>query len=151
LLNAARLASGLGISGQTVARYLDILVDLLLVRRIQPWTPNLSKRLVRSPKVYVRDSGIVHTLIGIPGHEPLLGHPIVGPSWEGFVIENLLSVLPAGANPWFYRTSAGAEIDLLLELGPKKLWAVDVKRSLSNPHPNKGFHLPARTYRRAVD
>ena len=141
LLNAARLAGGLGVSGQTVARYLDILVDLLLVRRLQPWTPNLSKRLVRSPKVYVRDSGIVHALLGTPGHEQLLGHPIVGPSWEGFVIENLISAAPAGANMWFYRTSAGAEIDLLLDLGPNKLWAVEVKRSLSNPHPTKGFHL----------
>jgi predicted AAA+ superfamily ATPase len=141
LLNAARLAAGLGVSGQTVARYLDILVDLLLVRRLQPWTPNLSKRLVRSPKVYVRDSGIVHALLGTPGHEQLLGHPIVGPSWEGFVIENLISAAPAGANMWFYRTSAGAEIDLLLDLGPNKLWAVEVKRSLSNPHPTRGFHL----------
>jgi predicted AAA+ superfamily ATPase len=141
LLNAARLASGLGVSGQTVARYLDILVDLLLVRRLQPWTPDLSKRLVRSPKVYVRDSGIVHALLGIPGQEQLLGHPIVGPSWEGFVIENMISATPAGVNAWFYRTSAGAEIDLLLELGPNKLWAVEVKRSLSNLHPTKGFHL----------
>jgi hypothetical protein len=141
LLNAARLASGLGVSGQTVARYLDILVDLLLMRRLQPWTPNLSKRLVRSPKVYVRDSGIVHALLGMPGQEQLLGHPIVGPSWEGFVIENMISITPAGVNAWFYRTSAGAEIDLLLELGPNKLWAVEVKRSLSNPHPTKGFHL----------
>jgi predicted AAA+ superfamily ATPase len=141
LLNAARLAAGLGVSGQTVARYLDFLVDLLLVRRIQPWTSNVSKRLVRSPKVYVRDSGIVHALLGIPGQEQLLGHPIVGPSWEGFVVENLLAAAPPGSNAWFYRTSAGAEIDLLLELGPKKLWAVEVKRSLSKPHPSKGFHL----------
>ena len=101
----------------------------------------LSKRLVRAPKVYVRDSGIVHALLGTSGHERLLGHPIVGPSWEGFVIENLISAAPAGANIWFYRTSAGAEIDLLLDLGPNKLWAVEVKRSLSNPHPTKGFHL----------
>ena len=141
LLNAARLAAGLGVSGQTVARYLDILVDLLLVRRIQPWTSNVSKRLVRSPKVYVRDSGIVHALLGIPGQEQLLGHPIVGPSWEGFVVENLLAAAPPGSKAWFYRTSAGAEIDLLLELGPRKLWAVEVKRSLSKPHPSKGFHL----------
>jgi predicted AAA+ superfamily ATPase len=141
MLNAARLAAGLGVSGQTVARYLDILVDLLLVRRLQPWTPNLAKRLVRTPKVYVRDSGIVHALIGIPGQEPLLGHPIVGPSWEGFVIENIISAAPAGTSAWFYRTSAGAEIDLLLEIGPDKLWAVEVKRSVSNPHPSKGFHL----------
>ncbi|MCX6619288.1 MAG: ATP-binding protein [Acidobacteria bacterium] len=141
LLNAARLAAGLGVSGQTVARYLDILVDLLLVRRIQPWIPNISKRLVRSPKVYVRDSGIVHALLGIREKEQLLGHPVVGPSWEGFVVENLLVAAPPGSNAWFYRTSAGAEIDLLLELGPRKLWAIEVKRSLSSPHPSKGFHM----------
>jgi hypothetical protein len=141
LLNAARLAAGLGVSGQTIARYLDTLVDLLLVRRLQPWASNLSKRLVRSPKVYVRDSGIVHALLGISSREQLLGHPVVGPSWEGFVVENLLAAAPPGSNAWFFRTSAGAEIDLLLDLGPKKLWAVEVKRSLGNPHPSRGFHL----------
>lgn len=141
LLNAARLAAGLGVSGQTVARYLDILVDLLLVRRLEPWTRQLKKRLVRSPKVYVRDSGIVHALLGIGSQEQLLGHPVVGPSWEGFVVENLLSAAGAGTNSWFYRTGAGAEIDLLLRLGPKELWAVEVKRSLGSPHPSKGFHL----------
>jgi predicted AAA+ superfamily ATPase len=95
----------------------------------------------------VRDSGIVHALLGTPGHERLLGHPIVGPSWEGFVIENLISAAPAGANMSFYRTSAGAEIDLLLDLGPNKLWAVEVKRSLSNPHPTKGFHVACEDVR----
>jgi hypothetical protein len=141
LLNAARLASGLGISGQTVARYLDILVDLLLVRRVQPWASNLAKRLVRSPKVYVRDSGILHALLGISAQEQVLGHPVIGPSWEGFVIENLIAAAPPGSQAWFYRTSAGAEIDLLLDLGPRRLWAVEVKRSLSRPHPSRGFHL----------
>jgi predicted AAA+ superfamily ATPase len=141
MLNAARLAGGLGVSGQTVARYLDILVDLLLVRRLPPWTSNLPKRLVRSPKVYLRDSGLLHALLGIPGHEQLLGHPIVGQSWEGFVIENLIRAAPLGSNAWFYRTSAGAEIDLLLQLGPKELWAVEVKRSLSSPQPSRGFQV----------
>jgi len=140
MLNAARLAASLGVSGQTVARYLDLLVDLLLVRRLQPWTSHAAKRLVRSPKVYVRDSGIVHALLGIPDQEPLLGHPIVGPSWEGFVVENLLSAAPPGSKAWFYRTPAGAEIDLLLDFGPQGRWAIEVKRSLS-PHPSKGFHL----------
>jgi predicted AAA+ superfamily ATPase len=140
LLNAARLAAGLGVSGQTVARYLDILVDLLLVRRLQPWTANAAKRLVRSPKVFVRDSGIVHALLGLTDQEQLLGHPVAGSSWEGMVIENLLAAAPEAAASWFYRTSAGAEIDLLLELGPRRLWAVEVKRSL-NPQPAKGFHL----------
>ena len=140
LLNAARLAAGLGVSGQTVARYLDILVDLLLVRRLRPWTANPGKRLVRSPKVFVRDSGIVHALLTLTDQEQLLGHPVAGFSWEGFVIENLLAVVPAASTAWFYRTAAGAEIDLLLELGPRRLWAVEVKRSL-NPKPTKGFHL----------
>jgi predicted AAA+ superfamily ATPase len=141
LFNAARLAASLGVSGQTTARYLDTMVDLLLVRRMQPWASNLSKRLVRSPKVYVRDSGIVHALLGISGQEQLLGHPVLGPSWEGFVIENLLVAAPPGSNAWFFRSSAGAEIDLLLQLGPKELWAVEVKRSLSDPRPSRGFHL----------
>jgi hypothetical protein len=141
LLNAARLAAGLGVSGQSVARYLDILVDLLLARRLQPWLPNFGKRLVRSPKVYIRDSGVVHALLGIRDYEQLLGHPIVGPSWEGFVVENLLALAPPTSNAWFYRTAAGAEIDLLLEVEPRRLWAVEVKRSLSGPHPSKGFAL----------
>ena len=141
LLNAARLAAGLGVSGQTIARYLDILVDLLLVRRLQPWVSNLGKRLVRSPKVYLRDSGILHALLGIPTQEHLLGHPVVGPSWEGFVIENILSAAPPGSHSSFYRTSNGAEIDLLLEIGSGEKWAVEVKRSISNPQPSKGFHL----------
>lgn len=140
MLNSARLAGALGVSGQTIARYLDILVDLLLVRRLQPWASNLSKRLVRSPKVYVRDSGITHALLDIPDKEELLGHPVVGESWEGFVIENLIATAPPGTEAWFYRTSAGAEIDLLLQLGPKKLWAVEVKRSLS-PKPSRGFSV----------
>ncbi|MBK9169593.1 MAG: ATP-binding protein [Bryobacterales bacterium] len=141
LLNAARLASGLGVSGQTVARYLDTLVDLLLVRRLQPWTANPAKRLVRSPKTYVRDSGVVHALLGIGDRETLLGHPVAGPSWEGFVIENGLALLPAGSRAWYYRTAAGAEIDLLVEHAGGALWAIEVKRSLSSPHPSKGFHL----------
>jgi len=141
MLNAARLATSLGVSGQTIGRYLDILVDLLLVRRLQPWTANLSKRLVRSPKVYVRDSGIVHALLGISNQDQLLGHPVVGPTWEGFVVENILMAAPPASNAFFYRTAAGAEIDLLLDLGPKKRWAVEVKRSLSSPQPSKGFHI----------
>lgn len=140
-LNGAQLAAGLGVSGHTVARYLDILVDLLLVRRLQPWASNVRKRLVRSPKVYVRDSGLVHALLGIRTQEDLLGHPIVGPSWEGMLIENILSSLPAAVRSWFYRTSAGAEIDLVLEFGPKNIWAIEIKRSISNPVPSKGFYI----------
>ena len=138
-LNAARLASGLGLSGQTVMRYVDLLADLLLVRRLEPWSANVGKRLVRSPKVYVRDSGIVHALLGIGDLEALLSHPVAGPSWEGFAIENLLAAAPLGARARFYRTSAGAEIDLVLELGPGRLWAIEIKRNLA-PKPERGFH-----------
>ena len=141
MFNGAQLAAGLGVSGHTIARYLDILVDLLLVRRLQPWASNARKRLVRSPKVYVRDSGLVHALLGIRTQEELFGHPIVGPSWEGMLIENILSSLPATVRSWFYRTSAGAEIDLVLEFGPKNIWAMEIKRSISNPVPSKGFYI----------
>lgn len=141
LFRAAPLASGLGVSGHTVVRYLDVLVDLLLVRRLQPWAGNVKKRLVRSPKVYVRDSGLVHTLLGIRSHEELLGHPVAGPSWEGFVIENLLTQLPPQGTAWFYRSSAGAEIDLVLDFESGHRHAVEIKRSLSDPRPSKGFHL----------
>jgi predicted AAA+ superfamily ATPase len=151
-LNAARLASGLGVSGKTVARYLDTLVDLLLVRRLEPWSQNVGKRLVRSPKTYLRDSGVLHALLGIGDMEQLLGHPVAGSSWEGFVIENLLAGAPEQAQPYFYRTQDGAEIDLLFDLGATGRWAVEVKRSLA-PKPSRGFHLACddvQATRRAV-
>jgi hypothetical protein len=141
MLNAAQLASGLGISGQTVARYLDIMVDLLLVRRLQPWATNAKKRLVRTPKVYVRDSGLLHALLDIRNQEDLLGHPVVGASWEGMLIENILDALPTTAGPTFYRTAAGAEIDLVIQFSAKERWAIEIKRSISNPAPSKGFYV----------
>jgi hypothetical protein len=141
MLNAAQLAGALGVSGHTVARYLDVMVDLLLVRRLPPWSANAKKRLVRTPKVYVRDSGLVHALLGIRDHEELLGHPVAGASWEGMIIENVLAALPASARTFFYRTSAGAEIDLVIEFGAKNRWAIEVKRSIGNPAPSKGFHI----------
>jgi uncharacterized protein len=141
MLNAAQLANGLGVSGHTVARYLDIMVDLLLVRRLQPWAANAKKRLVRTPKVYVRDSGLLHALLGIRDQEELLGHPVVGASWEGMLIENILDTLPATARPTFYRTSAGAEIDLVIEFSARERWAIEIKRSVSNPGPSKGFYI----------
>ncbi|MHB1700718.1 MAG: ATP-binding protein [Acidobacteriaceae bacterium] len=140
MLNAAQLANGLGVSGHTVARYLDIMVDLLLVRRLQPWAANAKKRLVRTPKVYVRDSGLLHALLGIRNLEELLGHPVAGPSWEGMLIENILGALPPTARTSFYRTSAGAEIDLVIELSARERWAIEIKRSLASPAPSRGFH-----------
>jgi len=116
------------------------LVDLLLVRRLQPWASNVGKRLVRSPKVYIRDSGIVHALLGLTTEEDVLGHPVVGGSWEGFVIENLIRASPLHADAFFYRTSAGAEVDLIIALRPDRLWAVEIKRSLS-PRVPKGFSV----------
>lgn len=101
---------------KTVAGYLDLLVDLLLVRRLEPWHSNAGKRLVKSPRIYVRDSGLVHTLLGLTTSEDILGHPIAGPSWEGLVVETLIAAAPGGTRANFYRTSAGAEIDLVLTL-----------------------------------
>lgn len=131
LLNAANIARGLGVSGATVGNYLDLMVDLLLVRRLPPRLANAGKRLVRSPKVYVRDSGLVHALLGIADKEALLGHPVVGASWEGLVIENLIGLAGEGAEPSFYRTSGGAEIDLVLSWPDGREWAVEVKRTLA--------------------
>lgn len=140
LLNASRLAAGLSVSVPTIVRYIDLLADLLLVRRLPPFHSNTGKRLVKSPKVYVRDSGILHALLGIEDHNALAGHPVVGTSWEGFVIENLLAVAPARTLASFYRTSGGAEIDLVLDLPKGDRWAIEIKRSLT-ARPEKGFHL----------
>ena len=142
LLNAAALAEGLGVSGQTVTRYLDLLVDLMLVRRLSPWHSNAGKRLVKAPKVFVRDSGLVHALLGIETEEQLLGHPVVGGSWEGHCIEALIAAAPAGTEPHFYRSAGGAEIDLVLRLPSGAIWAVEVKRTAA-PKVSRGFHEAA--------
>ena len=139
-LNASRLATSLSVSSPTVARYIDLLVDLLLVRQLQPFHANLGKRLVKAPKTYVRDSGVLHALHAVPSRNALLDHPIIGASWEGFVIETLINCAPTWTSPFYYRTSAGAEIDLLLELPGSKLWAIEIKRSLS-PKVERGFHI----------
>ena len=151
MLNASMLARALEVSAQSVTRYIDLLADLLLLRRLPPFRANVGKRLVKSPKVYVRDSGLVHALLGITSLEQLAGHPVVGESWEGHVIETLVSVLPPRATPFFYRTSAGAEIDLLIEHNDGTCWAIEIKRSLS-ARVGRGFHLacadlkPARAF-----
>jgi len=140
LLNAANLARGLGVDGKTVARYLDLLVDLLLVRRLPAWHKNPGKRLVKSPKVMVRDTGLVHVLLGLRDKDELLGHPVAGQTWESLAIETLIAAAPEGTDATFYRTGAGAEIDLVLALPDRQLWAVEIKRS-SAPKVEKGFHL----------
>jgi hypothetical protein len=151
LLNASRLGAGLGVKGQTVNRYVDLLVDLLLVRRLQPYVVNVGKRLVKAPRTYIRDSGITHALLDIVDHEALLGHPVAGPSWEGFVIETLIGAAPAGTVPGFFRTAAGAEIDLVLELPGGRVLAIEIKRGHA-PRVERGFHearddlAPAASY-----
>lgn len=137
--NASQLASCLAITQPTVTRYIDLLVDLMLVRQLPPFLQNTKKRLVKTPKIYVRDSGLLHALLHIKNHNELAGHPILGMSWEGFVIEQLLSELSSSTQASFYRTSAGAEIDLVLKFPNKELWAIEIKHSLS-ANPGKGFY-----------
>ena len=132
LLNTSKLADALSLSAPTVTKYIDLLVDLLLVRRLRPFHTNLRKRLVKSPKIYVRDSGLVHALLNIGDFNQLSGHPVVGASWEGFVIENLLSAIQDRPLASFYRTATGAEVDLVLEFpGIAEIWVIDIKRALS--------------------
>lgn len=123
----------------TVSAQLDLLENLLLLRKLQPWHANVGKRLVKSPKLYIRDSGLLHELLGIGDDEVLTGHPVVGVSWEGFVIENLLSCAPPRTEAYFYRTSAGAELDLILEFRSGEKWAIKIKRGLS-PTLSRGFY-----------
>jgi len=139
-LNNAKLAANLDVTATTAKRYIELLDDLLLVRTLRPWSGNIGKRLVKAPKVYIRDSGLTHALLTLTTLDDVLGHPVVGASWEGFVIENLLSFLPIGATAWFYRTSAGAEIDLVIEQSRRQKYAIEIKRSMA-PTVSKGFHL----------
>ena len=151
LLNASSLARALEASSQSVSRYVDLLTDMLLLRRLPPYHANVGKRLVKSPKTYVRDSGLLHALLQIQSAESLEGHPVVGRSWEGHVIETLLSVAPWRTSAFFYRTAAGAEIDLVIEQPDLSLWAIEIKRSPS-AKVSRGFHharedlRPAKTF-----
>jgi predicted AAA+ superfamily ATPase len=140
LLNASHLARNLSVASSTVGRYVDLLVDLLLVRRLQPHHANLGKRLVKSPKLYIRDSGILHALLGLATFDDVAGHPVVGASWEGFVIESLIAASPPGSTPLFFRTTVGAEIDLLLRLPAGDLWAIEIKSGMV-PKLERGFHV----------
>ena len=137
-VNTAQLARNLGVDTRTASGYLDLLTDLLLVRRLQPWYSNQGKRLVKSSKIYIRDSGLLHSLLGITDMDSLLSHPVVGASWEGHVVESLIAVAPADVTASFYRSSAGAEIDLILTWPSGEHWAIEVKRSTS-PKVERGF------------
>ena len=139
LWNASTLAGSLGVSAPSVRHYLDILESTFMVRVLQPYSANLGKRLVKSPKVYLRDSGLLHALLNLPDHDALLGHPVLGASWEGWVIEQILAQAPDGTRPYFYRTASGNELDLLLELPGGALRAVEIKHSAA-PKVGKGFN-----------
>lgn len=140
LLQQSRLASSLGISNPAVARYVDLLVDLQLVRQLRPWSGNVGKRLVKTPKVYVRDSGLVHALLGLRTLNDLVGHPVCGPSYEGFCIENLIAAAGPQCTPYTYRTHAGAELDLVLERAGKPWAAIEIKRATA-PTLGRGFEV----------
>lgn len=139
-LDLTKLSGSLAISTTTVRNYLDTLTDLFLVRQLKPWHGNTKKRMVKTPKVYVRDSGILHALVGIKDYNDLSGHPIYGMSWEGFVIEQILQRMPYRTEATYYGSSAGAEIDLILETPDKGVYAIEIKRTVS-PKISKGFRL----------
>jgi uncharacterized protein len=138
-LNMSKLASSLSVSGQTVSRYIDLLTDLFLIRKLPPWSQNTGKRITKSPKTYVADSGVLHALLNISNMDVLQSHPVVGASWEGFVIENVLGVLPDGSNCFYYRTSGGAEIDLIIQHTDGRLIAVEIKKN-AVPSLERGFY-----------
>jgi hypothetical protein len=144
LLNQSRLASSLAVSTPAVTRYVDLLVDLLLLRRLRPWSGNVGKRLVRTPKTYIRDSGLTHALLGIETLDDVLGHPVAGPSWEGFAIENLIAAAGDRRTPYFYRTEDGSEVDLLFERGGQIEAVIEIKRSTA-PSPSRGFLFACET------
>jgi hypothetical protein len=139
-LDLTKLASNLSISTTTVRNYLDTLTELFLVRQLRPWHGNTKKRLVKTPKIYVRDSGILHALVGIKDYNDLSGHPLYGRSWEGFIIEQILQRMPYRTETTFYRSSAGAEIDLVLETSKNGTYAIEIKRTVA-PKISKGFRL----------
>ena len=141
-LNQARLASSLAVSSPAVARYVDLLVDLLLVRRLRPWSGNVGKRLVRTPKTYIRDSGVVHALLELTTWSDILGHPVAGASWEGFVIENLIAAAGDRRTPYYFRTEDGAEIDLIFERAGTIEMAIEIKRTTA-PTLSRGFQFAA--------
>lgn len=136
LLNRSKLGESLGVSHHTIGSYIDLLHQTFLLRVLEPYHANIKKRLIKSPKLFLRDTGLLHALLDIKSHNDLLGHPIYGSSWEGFVIENALSAFPEW-KPYFYRSATGDEIDLLLEKGRRRI-AIEIKASTS-PEVTSGF------------
>lgn len=136
--NASKIGGSLGISAPTAKHYLNILQNTFIIRQLQPYFTNIKKRLIKCPKIYFRDSGMLHTLLAIMNYENLMVHPVVGNSFEGFIIEQIINMLPFHWKYYFWRTSAGAEVDLVLLEEGKKPIVVEIKYSLS-PTLTKGF------------
>jgi len=137
VLNMSNLGRSLGVTSVTVKKYLGFLEGTFLIRQLQPWSVNLGKRLVKSPKIYVRDSGALHRLLGMPTIGALLTHPSVGASWEGYAIEQVIQVLPDDVEAYYYRTHEGAECDLVLVRGGRPIAGIEVKHT-SAPKLTKG-------------
>ncbi|MEZ4828402.1 MAG: ATP-binding protein [Bacteroidia bacterium] len=138
-VNLSSLGKSLEVSHTTIRNYLDILTDLYMIRQLQPWAGNTKKRLVKSPKIYIRDSGLLHRLLSIAEYNDLMGHPVLGHSWEGFVIENILGNLADTWQASYYRRAEQTEIDLILERGTKEVWAIEIKRTTA-PKAPPGFY-----------
>ena len=138
--NASAYARSLDVTNVTVSRYLDLLSALMLVRKLEPWVRKKGKRIIKAPKAYIRDTGLTHSLLNINDYNELLGHPVRGGSWEGFVIEQILSIVNNDVKAYYYRTSGGAEIDLILDFPSEDRWAIEIRKN-SNATPAKGFHI----------
>lgn len=145
-VNLSDIGKSLEVSHTTTRNYLDILTDLYMVRQLQPWAGNTKKRLVKSPKIYIRDTGLLHNLLKISEFDDLLGHPVVGASWESFVIENILARLSDKWTASYYRAASQTEIDLVLEKSHKETWAIEIKRSAA-PKIKSGFHTACEDIR----
>ena len=138
-INLSEFGRSLEVSHTTIRNYLDLLTDFYMVRQLPPWSGNIKKRLVKTPKIYIRDSGILHSLLQVSGIDDLLSHPIIGASWEGFVIENIISQLDERWECCYYRTATGAEIDLVLNTPDNEIWAVEIKRNQA-PKLTRGYY-----------
>ncbi|RDB02986.1 ATP-binding protein [Runella aurantiaca] len=140
ILNVSDISRSLGVSIPTVNKYLDLLEGGFLIRRLQPYFVNLGKRLVKTPKMYIRDTGILHSLASIPSYEALYANPLIGASWEGYVIEQIYRcVEPRSWNLYYYRTQVGAEVDLVLISPSGKMTCIEIKNT-NTPKLSKGFH-----------
>lgn len=143
ILNAENYARSLGITGPTVKKYLQMLEASFLVRQLPPWFANSKKRLVKTPKLFIRDSGVLHHLTHIPSKADLAGHLVIGASWEGYVIEEIIRHLPSGISAYFYRTQHGAEVDLVLVKNNKPVYAIEIKHSKAPVLSNGFYHALA--------